>query len=740
MTPPGSGTGTATGSVAARIIDRIKARDPGNDGARRALRAAIVIPLAAALSFALAGPTQTPVFTLVGSIALLIVADFPGTTSNRAVGYCSLGLNGIILITLGTLAATHVWVAVPLCFVVGALVSVLGLLSEVIAAGQRATLMTFVLPVCITPTGPLSDRLLGWLLALTVCVPAALFLFPPRYSRELRLQAGRLCTALADRIDGAGARGSDPDALADEVSAAMDALRNGFLRRPFRPVTLTAGSRALIRVTSNLEWLADRVGPDTADLLGPVRPHSVQVLRRSADVLNASVNAGDEAAAGVALTAAVAENRAVAHQHYDENIADILAEPDDDTAVQLGRELLERRTMSATIGLTGKIIASAAAADSRPIWARLLGRQLPETGIADRVYSKRAAVASLGGYMSTRSVTVLNSLRTGSALALAVLVTKLLPIQNGPWIVLGALSVLRSSVLTTGSTAVRAVAGTAVGIAIGAAVIGPLGVDPPVLWALLPVVAFGSTYVSVVGSFTASQAMFTMMVLIVFNLMRPTGWQVGLVRMEDILIGALVGLVVSVLLWPGGTKNAVLKAMREAQSAASHYLEAALLRVTRGASPTIDTAVVELSNETLIALRTYGDAVRVYVSESGGAVDAELLDTNNRIPRLRTAADLIADISPPPLGPYPLARGILEAHTVAVCTRLEGGAESDDGVSLPIGEDFIRALRAESGDVAEPTAAALPLVTAAANIGELELSYPAPVVDPVPLSVSGEPV
>ena len=45
--------------------------------------------------------------------------------------------------------------------------------------------------------------------------------------------------------------------------------------------------------------------------------------------------------------------------------------PDDDIAVDMGRALLTRRAMSATIGLTGRIIASAAAADSRPMWARL---------------------------------------------------------------------------------------------------------------------------------------------------------------------------------------------------------------------------------------------------------------------------------------------------------------------------------------------------------------------------------
>ncbi len=66
-----------------------------------------------------------------------------------------------------------------------------------------------------------------------------------------------------------------------------------------------------------------------------------------------------------------------------------------------------------------------------------------------------------------------------------------------------------------------------------------MGVDPVVLWMLLPVVAFGSAYVPEVASFVAGQAMFTMMVLIIFNLIEPRGWQVGLIRVEDVVVGAL---------------------------------------------------------------------------------------------------------------------------------------------------------------------------------------------------------
>jgi hypothetical protein len=710
-------TSTPVTSPGARLLESslesLRRRDPGYDGLRRASRAAIAIPLAALVSYLVAGNSQAPVFTLVGSIALLIAADFPGTVGSRALGYLGLGINGVVLIAVGTWVAPHPLLAVPLCFAVGAVVSFLGLLSEIVAAGQRATLMVFLLPLC-TPPGPVDDRLLGWLLALLICVPTALFVFPPRYSTALRDLAAVVCIALADRIDGA----STPA----DVDAAMTALRTEFLGNAFRPVALSAGSRGLIRVVSNLAWLCDHVGEQTGALLGSIRDDSVAVLRGSARVLIA----GDRAAAAM-LAGVVAEHRATAFRQYANDIGDILGEPDDAAAVARGRELLSRRTMSATIGLTGSIIATATAIDARPLVDRLLGRGLPETGIADRVHSKRTALAALFGYLKTRSITVLNSLRTGLALSLAFLVTLILPVQNGLWVVLGALAVLRTSASTTRTTAVRAVAGTVIGFLAGAGLIAMVGVNPVVLWSLLPAVTFGSTYVMRVGSFTASQAMFTMQVLIVFNLMRPTGWQIGLTRIEDVVLGALVGLVVSVLLWPGGAQSAVQRAFAGAVDACARYLAAAVAAVTRGpdalTDASADSIVAETGREALTAARTHGDAIRVYLSETNGTIDPALLDIANRIPRLRTAADLIADIVPPPDGTYPRTRKVLEEHTAALCARMQG---EDSGLVADISTEFVTTLRAEA-NFPGAADAALPLVTAAANIGELELIYPAGV-------------
>jgi hypothetical protein len=235
-------------------------------------------------------------------------------------------------------------------------------------------------------------------------------------------------------------------------------------------------------------------------------------------------------------------------------------------------------------------------------------------------------------------------------------------------------------------------------------------------------VTFGSTYVLAVGSFTASQAMFTMQVLIVFNMMRPTGWQVGFVRVEDVILGALVGLAVSLLLWPGGAQAAVQRSIDDAVLACSWYLDAAVTRVTRGVSPQTDAAVAELGSEALVAARTHGDAVRVYLVETGGTIDAAQVESASLIPRLRTAGDIIADITPPPPGVYPAARKVLERHATALCARME----KLNAPAVPdIGDDFVPALRADAARTPNAAEAALPLVTVAANLGELEVSYPA---------------
>jgi hypothetical protein len=701
-----------------RAVDRINERDPEHDALRRAIRAAIVVPIVAAVAFELGGGSQTPLFAIFGSVALLIMVDFPGNRPARALAYAGLGFNGAILITLGSLVAPIPWLAVTTMFVLAVAVTFSGVLSEIIAAGQRSTLLTFVLPVC-TPPGPIPERLFGWLIALALAVPASLFLLPPRHHDDLRRHAAAVCRTLADRLEGA--------ASADAVSAAMGELRANFLGADFRPVALTAGSRALVRVVDDLQWLSDRVTETSGDLLVELRDPLVRVLRDSAKVLTTPPAEGrDEFRTDLAQALAI--QRLVAQSRYREDIVEILGEPSDAAAIGVGRKLLTRRTISACVGATGRVIGIAADADARPVWARVLGRRLPEAGASDRVYSESQAIAYLTtGFVATRAVVVRNSLRTGLGLATAVAITHVFPVQHGFWVVLGAMSVLRSSALTTGTRVLRAVTGTGIGFVLGAIFIQLMGYDPAVMWTMLPVVAFGSAYVQQVASFIAGQAMFTMMVLIIFNVIVPTGWSVGLIRVEDVMVGALVGVVVSLLLWPRGAASAVSRAIDAACAVGSTYLKTAVRRVTRGASEAANDRVFALGHDAMTASRTLDDAVRQYLSESGGSTDlrAPVIRAANRAIRLRTAAELIADVVPPPLAVYPRVRTVLEAHAEGICERLHGTASTTG--QGPISDDFVLALRADSDGEALSVSAALPLVAVAANLGELELLYPDPV-------------
>ena len=73
---------------------------------------------------------------------------------------------------------------------------------------------------------------------------------------------------------------------------------------------------------------------------------------------------------------------------------------------------------------------------------------------------------------------------------------------------------------------------------------------------------------------------------------------------------------------------------------------------------------------------------------------------------------------------------MLDEHADLVCERMSGRTETLGG--KPISADFVVALRAEAHREEHPVAYALPLVTVAAHLGELELLYTTkPVAQPV---------
>jgi Fusaric acid resistance protein-like len=695
-----------------QALQVLRDKDPERDALRRAARAAIMVPLTAGFAFVVVGGKVVPLYALLGAFWLLVVTEFPGNRQQRAVAYLGLAVNGFVLIPLGTLVAPTAWLAVTLMFFLGVAVVLAGMLSATMSAGQRATLLFYVWPVC-TPGGPIHERLLGWLIALVICVPAALFFLPPRQYGELRRRAAKVCAALADRIEGVGS--------AAEVSGAMDALLTYFLAASFRPVGLSAGSRALVRLVDFLELVADLVDDDTGSTLGPVKPPAVDVLRCCARVLDGSRTA-QVAANRAALDQALPELRSLARGRYRDDVLLILGAADDAAAAAIGERLLTCRVIAATVTLTGRVIAAAAAADARPVWARALGLRLPPTGFADRLSPETVAgTAIVSAFLTTRSVAAHNGLRMGVGLAIAVAVTHLHLLDRGFWVVVGTMLVLSSSALCTRTRVVQAVVGTALGIILGGLLLAAVGADPVVLWLLMPFTVFGSTYLPRFVSLTVAQAMGALNLLIILSLTIPSGWRIGLLRVEDIAVGAAVGMGVSLLLWPRGATAAVSALIEAARDVNVRYLEAAVLRVTRSRSREADASLAALSHDAVVGSRRVDDAVRHYLSETGNGANLRtpVVKAANRATWVRLTADIIADIkSLPPAGAYPSVRMLLEAHLGFAVNQISG---RDPATGREMAADFVRALRAEASDQGEPVEAAQPLVTVAANLAQLEL-------------------
>ena len=157
-----------------------------------------------------------------------------------------------------------------------------------------------------------------------------------------------------------------------------------------------------------------------------------------------------------------------------------------------------------------------------------------------------------------------------------MLIAALTGTQHSFWVVLGALSVLRSNALSTGQNALRGLAGTVAGFIAGGVLILAVGSDETVLWLLLAPAVLVAGFAPAAVSFAAGQGAFTLTLVILYNILQPAGWKVGLVRVEDVAIGCGVSLLVGILFWPRGAGAALGRSLAAAYAESAHYLSAAV--------------------------------------------------------------------------------------------------------------------------------------------------------------------
>jgi hypothetical protein len=253
-----------------------------------------------------------------------------------------------------------------------------------------------------------------------------------------------------------------------------------------------------------------------------------------------------------------------------------------------------------------------------------------------------AAGRLLRAHMSIESVWLRNSLRGALGLALAVLVAQLTDVQHAFWVVLGTMSVLRSSALATSATIAWALLGTLAGIVVGGLLVFAVGGDQGALWAVLPLAVLLAAYAPQAISFAAGQAAFTLVVLVLFNLIEPAGWRVGLVRVEDIAIGAAVSLFVGILAWPRGTTAILRRAIGSAYLGAAHFLDATITALL-GEGPQAEAELA--AREAFDTAQLLDAAIRDYLATRtpvrGGLHDLTMLSAGAT--RVRRVARLLQD-------------------------------------------------------------------------------------------------
>lgn len=649
--------------------DWLRQHDPGYGALRRATRTAVIMPAMFAIGDQVIANPYVATFAAFGSFAMLLLVDFSGPIRDRVMAQSALVVACAVLICLGTLASRSTVVAALAMGVVGFAILFAGVVSSVLAGATTSLLLAFILPVSLPgPISSIPDRVAGWAMAGAVSVLAIALLWPSPARNPVRTAAIDACRALAERLRAEIAwmtsQASDSDsgdahrAAAAQAEQAVEDLQRTFFATPYRPTGLTTAARAVVRLVDELRWLNTIVLRSTPPRR-PGRPNqaacavrvaAAAVLAQAAELLDDPGASSDDLHAALEQMRGALASLEMATTSQLPELDEPVRVDGEDTESRRARAVVSAldpsfraRELSWVVSQVALNTDFAAAADRRSWVDRLLGRQ--PGGLRGPL---AAASERAGAHVERNSLWLHNSLRGAAALALAVLVADLSGTQHGFWVVFGTLAVLRSNALNTGQNVLRALLGTTGGFIVGGALVALIGTNTTVLWVLLPIAVLIAGLAPATISFAAGQAAFTVTLLILYNILAPAGWKIGLTRVEDIAIGSAVSLAVGVLFWPRGAGAALGKALSEAYADSARYLAGAVaygLGRCDGCAPTAPPPR-EQAVRAAAAARRLDDTYRGYLTERGAKPIplAEVTGLVTGVAGVRLAADAVLEL------------------------------------------------------------------------------------------------
>jgi uncharacterized membrane protein YccC len=546
---------------------------------------------------------------------------------------------------------------------------------------------------------PVGHRVAGWALGGGMALVAALVLWPIERRTGIRQAAATLAGDLA----GVLAKLERPGDAAQRLAAAKAeaSVLQARLATPLRPYGPASRDIAMVHLIEHLDHGVDLAGDLVAGGEAAVVDRGLveemtAALERSRAALAGEGGAGVTLRALEPLDAARAAGRARVE-------------------AEAGRESGEGRSALDTMLASIPLLALAHVTlwieyDAATIMGAAGGRP-PELATAPEVsrFSRdglrpiagraRALVAS---ELDPEGVILRNSIRAGAALAAAVAVADVLPVEHGFWIVLATL-VLRSGASSTYTIALQAVGGTIAGFIVVALILLAVGDSYTALWIVYPFAVAFAAYSPGAIHFAVGQAAFAVMVVILFGLIDVPGLQTGVVRVETLAVGAITATVLSLVLWPRGARVALARTLAEVYAAAA---EGARLFVTE---PGERRAAAE--ERLAHAGRRAEAAFAVALAEHNEPLDMASWMAVFRPPTLARA--LLVGLVPPLRSPPPACRravaaaeragGTAAGRLAAVAARLDAGREPATELGPlpaepPAGADLEACIDASAGD------------------------------------------
>jgi len=547
---------------------------------RRALRAAIGATVAFYLGWIVIDDPVLAVFATLSVIGLLVLADFGGDLGRQARAYVFATVLAGALVALGTAVSEHTFAAAGLLFVVALCVSLSTAVGRNVATGANGVLLFFLVACAVpAPLDALDSRVAGVLLGGGISLLAALTIWPQRPPDRLRGALADAVETLARRV---GRSSQGPDAAADSFTEPVrDALALAGPDRLAvgeRPTLATERDHAQLRVgygLSRAQLMLERLSQRPAPVRGVADAERI-LARELRQVLEATAAAlrgeGPPPAVDVTLDAGRA--------HRERTDAALVSElalrrAADTLAVGADRSVLAGEISTSVGGIVtdARVVVGT---DRFPARAGSMSEGLDRRveAMLDRL------VTIVSSTLSPRSVVLQNSLRLAVGLSIARLLGGLLEVENGFWVLFATLSVMRTSAVQTGATALQAVLGTLIGFAVGLPLLLAIGTRGDLYLYVLPIVIVGGL---LAGSINVvwGQAGFTVLVSVLFNLVEPIGWEIGVIRLQDVALGAAAGVVIGLAAWPRGAAGQLAQSLGDAIEACGDLVAATVERRLR---------------------------------------------------------------------------------------------------------------------------------------------------------------